>query len=64
MWFSSLHYIVAGEKLTFPLYNNFNIADVSPGMAYQKVYMNQIHSSSLLCQLAQIWREKVSYLVV
>ncbi|KAL3841449.1 hypothetical protein ACJMK2_019598 [Sinanodonta woodiana] len=28
-------------------------------MAYQKVYMNQIHSSSLLCQLAQMWRSEV-----
>ncbi|XP_063401506.1 uncharacterized protein LOC134685593 isoform X11 [Mytilus trossulus] len=28
-------------------------------MNYQKVYMNQIHSSSLLCQLAQMWRSQL-----
>ena len=26
---------------------------------YQKVYMNQIHSSSLLGQLAQMWRSQM-----
>ncbi|XP_063400859.1 uncharacterized protein LOC134685251 isoform X10 [Mytilus trossulus] len=28
-------------------------------MNYQKVYMNHIHSSSLLCQLAQMWRSQL-----
>lgn len=28
-------------------------------MAYQKIYMNQIHSSSLLCQLSQMWRQQI-----
>ncbi|KAJ8298943.1 hypothetical protein KUTeg_023003 [Tegillarca granosa] len=28
-------------------------------MSYQKVYMNQVHSSSLLCQLAQMWKSQL-----
>lgn len=28
-------------------------------MFYHKVYMNQIHSSSLLCQLASMWKNQV-----
>ena len=28
-------------------------------MNYQKVYMNHIHSSSMLCQLAQMWRSQL-----
>ncbi|XP_069132904.1 uncharacterized protein [Argopecten irradians] len=28
-------------------------------MNYQKVYMNQIHSSSLLCQLSEMWKNQL-----